>query len=230
MVDHRTPSRRDDTAQGPITVAIVEDEKPYREYLQTALAGEDGIEVIGAFGDATASLKRIPRLAPEVAILDINLGGSINGIQLGLSLRNSLPEIGIVLLSNHHDPSYLTAIPREAAGGWSYLLKKAVREIGALSHAIQTAARGLMVFDPLVFEIAAKHEKQGMPRLTPRQTEILVLIAEGLTNAAIAERLAITEKTVENQINTLYQVLGINTVNAEIQPRVTAALKYLQSL
>ncbi|MBI3978401.1 MAG: response regulator transcription factor [Chloroflexi bacterium] len=217
-------------AGDPIRVALVEDEGLFKDLLSTVLSQRSGLEVVGAFGDGETALQAIPQLQPDVALLDIELGGAMNGIQLGLLLRRQLPALGIVLLSNHGDPQFVASLPEEVLVGWSYLLKRTVGDVEALGRAIEGAAAGFVVLDPhLVAGLRARPGGQ-LARLTPRQREILALMAGGLGNPAIAQRLGLAEKSVENQINLLYQQLGLDREHATVHPRVKAVLLYLREI
>jgi len=215
-----------------LNVVLVEDEPLYRDLLRIALDQRPDLKVVEAYGDAESALEQIPKVAPDVAMLDIDLGSRINGVQLGLMLRRHLPRLAIVLLSNHGDPEFVASLPEEVRGGWSYLLKKSVNDVDVLSRTISGAAMGLTVLDPqLVAGMRTRPKKQGMlSRLTPRQMDILELIAQGYSNAAIAERLVLAEKSVENQINLLYQQLEIDRSTSGVQPRVKAVLTYLDEM
>lgn len=210
-----------------ITVALVEDEGLFRDLLRLALAQESSIDVVGEFNSAEAALREIPKLNPKVVILDIELGGEINGVQLGLRLRKKLPKLGVVLLSNHVNPQFLAAVPRSMAGGWSYLLKRSVRDLDALKRVIQGSSAGYVVLDQQIVDTARRREESVISRLTPRQHEILSLIAQGYTNSAIADLLGLSEKSVQNHINGLYQQLDLDREDSSVQPRVTAVLTYL---
>jgi len=210
-------------------VVLVEDEPLYRDLLRIALSQRPGIEILAAYGDGESALVEVPKLAPDVAILDIDLRSSMNGVQLGILLRKQLPDLGIVLLSNHGDPEFVASLPEEVLAGWSYLLKKSVNDVDVLSRAISGSASKLTVLDPQL--VAAMRHRGGggvLSRLTPRQTEILELIAQGYSNGAIAEQLVLAEKSVENQINLLYQQLEIDRSTQAVQPRVKAVLIYLE--
>lgn len=207
---------------------IVEDEPLYRDLLALALAQDHRIKVVGTFADGESALDAIVQLEPDVALLDIELPGAINGIQLGLHLRRQLPKLGIVLLSNHGDPQFVASLPKDVISGWSYLLKKSVSNIESLRRAIEGALAGFVVLDPQLVAGLRPGENLDRIRLTPRQREILALMAEGLTNRAIANRLVLAEKSVENQINALYQQLGIDREDGTLQPRVKAVLLYLE--
>lgn len=126
-------------------VVVVEDEDCYRDLLVRLLSQQPGIRVVGDFASATAALTGIPKLRPHVAVLDISLGRGINGIQLGLKLRATLPNLGIVLLSSYLEPSVLRVVPEEALAGWSYLHKNTVGHIETLVHAIVQTADGTPV-------------------------------------------------------------------------------------
>lgn len=219
-----------------IAVAIVEDEDLYRDLLRIGLAQQPRLEVRGVFRDAATALAAIPALQPRVALLDIELPGDINGVQLARQLRRRLPQLGVVLLSNHRDLRFVSALSEEGMTGWSYLLKKSVSDAAALVRAIEGAAAGFIVLDPqLVTETrganaCTRAAKVPHPRLTPRQRQILGLIAQGYSNAAIAQRLHLAEKSVQNQINLLYQQLGIDSQDPTLHPRVQAVLAYLREI
>lgn len=213
---------------GTVRVVLVEDEPLYRDLLRIALNQQPGLQILAAYGDGESALAEIPKLDPQVAILDIDLRSSMNGVQLGILLRREMPDLGIVLLSNHGDPEFVASLPGEVLAGWSYLLKKSVNDVDVLGRAIAGAASKLTVLDPGL--IAGMRTRSGgiLARLTPRQSEILELIAQGFSNAAIAGRLVLAEKSVENQINLLYQQLDIDRSTNAVQPRVKAVLTYLE--
>lgn len=219
MTEHDLPKVR---------VVVVEDEGLFRDLVRIALSTHPRLEVVGTYADAESALAEVPTLAPDVAILDIELDGPLNGVQLGLRLRRDLPDLGVVLLSNHRDPDFLSSLPAETIAGWSYLLKRSVGDVEALWRAIEGAAGGLVVLDPALVTDMQPRSNSGVSRLAPRQREILGLIAQGLSNAAIAEHLTLSEKSVENQINLVYQNLAIQRAAGGIHPRVIAVLRYMQ--
>ena len=130
-----------------IKVMVVEDEELYSDLLRIGLSQLDQLEVIGVFQNGKSALDAAPQLKPDVAILDIELGTQLNGIQVGIQLRRQLPDIGIVLLSNHGDPQFLSGLPKEVLGGWSYLLKKSASNVVSLARVIEGAADGYVVMD-----------------------------------------------------------------------------------
>src|SRR5262245_11835317 len=210
-----------------ITVAVVEAEPLLLDLLRVALQQHPGLEVVGVFSQGEQALQHIPPLQPQVALLDIDLGRGLSGIQLGLLLREQLPTLGIVLLSNHWVPHFLATLPPDVLAGWCYLLKRSVADVDTLARAIQGAASGLVVLDPYIVARRRPRPGGGLARLTPRQQEVLAFIAQGFTNAAIAQRLGLAPSTVENQLNQIYQELGLGEEHADFNPRVRAALLYL---
>ncbi len=211
-----------------VRLAIVEDEALYRELLCTALETQPRLEVVGCFGDPEQALQIIPELEVDVVILDIELGAAVNGIQLGLLLRQRLPRLGILLLSNHADPAFLSALPGKTNAGWSYLIKSSVADLATLERALTASAQGLVVLDPQI--VARMHPREGgrWADLTPRERELLGLIVQGFSNRAIATHLGLAEKTVENQISLLYQTLGVGRGHPNLHPRVETVLRYLR--
>ena len=144
-----------------IKIAIVEDEPLFRGLLENHLRRHPGLEVVGAYADGMSALASLPDIGPDVVTLDIEMPGRMDGIDVGLALRQRLPRLGIVILSNHADPRFLGALPREATSGWSYLLKKSVSDIETLDRAVEGAANGAVMLDPTV--VAAMRPKPGGP-------------------------------------------------------------------
>lgn len=210
-----------------LRVLVVEDHPLFRDLVSQGIGDAPDIEVVGVFGSGLEALARGPELDADVALLDIELGEETTGIDVGLKLREHRPDMGLVLLSSHADPGVLTALPDDQAGGWSYLLKDSVRDIDTLIDAIRSASEGGLVIDHrLTTKRDAKRDSR-VAELTPRQLEILQLVATGLSNAAIAERLVLAPKSVENHINTLYARLGVDSRDREVAARVQAARIYL---
>ena len=160
-------------------------------------------------------------------LMDIELGSDPNGIDTGRLIKEENPKEGIVILSVHRDKEYIGNLSREEASGWSYLLKQSVGDTSALGRAIEGSASGFVVLDPEV--VAGLRPRQGSfsARLTPRQQEVLSLMAQGYNNSAIAEKLVLGHKSVENYINAIYQELNL-TQSDHIHPRVSAVLNYIQ--
>jgi len=211
-----------------IRVAVVEDEALFREMLVGALSRQGGIEVVGTADDAGQAIELARSRKPDVIVMDIELEGEMDGIDAALEIKKEDPGIGIVILSAHDDPRYVTSLPLGESNGWAYLLKHSVRDLSALVLAIEGCARGMVVMDPSLMDRLSLREGSPVDRLTPRQQQVLRLLAEGLSNAAIARRLGLEERSVESYINVIYQHLGLSG-EPEINMRVKAALAFLKS-
>ena len=209
-------------------VTITEDEPLFRELLLRALAAEPEIEVVGTADDGKKSVQLARETRPDVVLMDIELPGEMDGIEAALIIKREMPETGVVILSSHSDRHYVTSLPLEDSGGWAYLLKQTVPDLGELIRAIQGSKAGMVVLDPAVLANLRPRRNSAVARLTPRQQEVLQLIAEGHNNAAIAQRLVLSEKTVETYINSIYQELNLSK-EPEIHARVKATLLYLES-
>lgn len=210
-----------------IRVIIVEDEALFRDLLVSSLSVRDEIVVVAAYQDGTEVLANLSQDRPQVALVDIDLGPGDTGVQVALRMRQILPSIGIVFLSNYDEPGVLTAINRERAGGWAYLLKKSVSHLGHIVRAIEGVHDGLVVIDPRLVKALDPGGKGLVDTLTPRQHQVLELMAQGYSNAAIAERLVLQPKSVENLISQIYQGLGIDYAEGAIHARVKATLLFL---
>jgi DNA-binding NarL/FixJ family response regulator len=211
-----------------IRVVVVEDEALFREVLVDALSGKADLEIVDTTDDAEKAIVLARQTKPNVIVMDIELSSKMDGIDAALAIKRENPEIGIVILSAHDDPRYVTSLPLGESTGWAYLLKQTVRDVSTVVQAIEGCARGMVVLDPAV--MAKLHPRKGsnVYRLTSRQQDVLRLLAEGFNNATIAKKLALTERSVESYINVIYQHLGL-TKGLEINMRVKAALMFLKS-
>ena len=207
-------------------VMVVEDEMLFRDMLKMSLASQTHLEVVGAAGDGESAVRIARESRPDVILMDIELAGGANGIETGLRIKEESPQIGIVLLSLHNEKEYLSAIPLERASGWSYLMKRSVADFATLTRVVEGAAAGLTVLDPAI--VQSLRPKKGTPidLLTTRHRQVLQLMAQGYSNAAVAQMLFISEKSVENYINAIYQNLQLGR-DEPIHPRVKAVLMFL---
>jgi DNA-binding NarL/FixJ family response regulator len=160
--------------------------------------------------------------------MDIELAGEMDGIEAALAIKKESPGIGIVILSSHDDPRYVTSLPLGESTGWAYLLKQTVSDLSTVVLAIEGCARGMVVMDPTMMAKLRPREGSQVSSLTPRQKEVLRLLAEGYNNSAIARQLELEERSVEGYINIVYQHLGLSG-ETEINMRVKAALAFLKS-
>ena len=209
----------------PIKIVVVEDEVLYNDIISKALIQEGNIQVLGNYTSAKQASQEIPQLQPDVALLDIELDCETNGIDLALELRDKLSDLGIVLLSNHIKISFANILAREKLKGWAYLLKRSLEDITTLHRAIFSVVQGGVVLDEKLVEKLSNTNTTNV--LTPRQWEILGLVSQGHVNLAIAEKLSLSRRSVENHLNEIYDKLEIK--NKSINPRVKAVLMYLEN-
>ncbi len=203
-----------------IPLVLVEDESLFRELLQRSLSLTTGVRVMGAYPNGDALLTA--EVTYMVAIIDIELGQGPNGIQTGLLLRRTRPNVGIVILSQHDPEEWLSLIPTADRRGWTYLRKSEVRDTRAILQAIQAVLRG----EDLLGDTPPPRVQGPVASLTARQLEILRLIALGYSNHEIGEQLRLAPKSVEHAINRVYRSLHIATDASWLHPRVEAARQY----
>jgi DNA-binding NarL/FixJ family response regulator len=219
-------------ARMPIRVVLAEDNYLAREGIVRVLQDLDGVELVASCGDLDTLREALDTTRPDVLVTDIRMppDHGDEGIQIANELRASRPEVGIVVLSQHTDPAYAFALFEQGSAGRAYLLKERVRDRSELGRAIREVADGGSVVDPRIVEglLSAHggHHRSPLAVLTPREREILGLIAEGRSNTAIAASLVVTKRAVERHINAIFRKLGLEESD-DISRRVKAALLYL---
>ena len=210
-----------------VKVLIVEDEGLFRDMLKISLSSLPNIEVVDAVSDGEAAVQAANQLLPDVVLMDIELGSEPNGIDAGRAIKKEHPDIGIIILSAHKEQAYVKLIVSDEFSGWSYVLKQSVNDAGSLVRAIEGAAAGLVVMDPGVVNSMKPRKGSITAGLTPRQQEVLSMMAKGYNNTAIAGKLVLGTKSVENYINAIYQELSLNH-SGSLHPRVQAVLSYIR--
>jgi DNA-binding NarL/FixJ family response regulator len=215
-----------------IRVILGEDSYLAREGIERVLERTDGVELVGTYGDLDELAAAVDRVLPDVVLTDIRMPptNTDEGIRLAKSLRDTHPEIGVVVLSQHANAAYAAELLEDGTGKRAYLLKERVTNAGDLGNALRSVADGGSVIDPLVVESLLQTQRQReeshLDQLTPRELEILGLIAEGRSNAAIADSLVLTKRAVEHHINGIFMKLDLGTPG-DVSRRVQAALLYL---
>lgn len=223
-IDHGSLYHRDMEATREIRVGIVEDEAMIRSMLANTLDAETGLRVIHvASGVADAKLLFTPGSC-DVAILDVNLGSG-NGISLGLQLQRADPRLGVMLLSSQDAMGLFNVVQDEASRPWSYLSKRSSFSRDVLVRAVHATAAGEVVIDPFLLRRSEPRAGSDIEKLTRSQFTTLRLVAEGFSNAAVAEKLGIAERSVESHLLSTYQKLGISGEGQN--RRVAAVLKFL---
>ncbi|MBI5103451.1 MAG: response regulator transcription factor [Solirubrobacterales bacterium] len=216
----------------PIRVAVAEDSLLVREGICELLSTEPDVEVVAAVGDLPALEQAVRDLAPEVVLTDIRMPptSTDEGIRLAMDLRDSSPETGVVVLSQHSDPAYALALLERGSDRRAYLLKDRIHNRAELLAAIRAVAAGGSMIDPKIVEglVAARNRAEHSPlnELTPREHEVLGEIAKGKSNAAIGEELFLTKRAVEKHINSIFMKLGLADAE-DVSKRVKAALLLL---
>jgi DNA-binding NarL/FixJ family response regulator len=215
-----------------IRVVVADDSYLVREALDHVLAAADGIEVVAACGDRYALTRAIEAERPDVVVTDIRMPptGSDEGLQVASALRQSHPEIGVVVLSQYADPRYGIALLDGGSDRRAYLLKERIQHEGQLVSAIQVVAGGGSLVDAKVVEglISARRraERSPLAELTARELETLAFVARGYSNQAIADELVLTRRAVEKHINAIFLKLNLSEAQ-DVSRRVKAALIYL---
>jgi DNA-binding NarL/FixJ family response regulator len=214
-----------------IRVVLAEDSFLIREGIAGMLDDIDGVELVEATADLDALRASVERTNPDVVVTDIRMPptNTDEGIQFAAELRSTHPDTGVVILSQHAEPGYAMTLLEEGSGGRAYLLKERLTDQDELSRALHDVAAGGSLIDPRVVEkLVAAREARGseLETLTPRELEILGLIAQGRSNAWIASSLTITKRAVERHINAIFLKLDLGEPE-DVNRRVKAALVYL---
>jgi DNA-binding NarL/FixJ family response regulator len=214
-----------------LRVVVGEDSLLVREGIARILGGLDGIELVEAAGDLEELRASVDRTGPDVVVTDIRMPptNSDEGIRFADELRSSHPEIGVVILSMHAEPRYATALLKGGSDRRAYLLKERLTDPAELSGALHTVAAGGSVIDPQVVEklVAGRERRTSqLDALTPREREILGLIAQGRSNRWIASNLTVTKRAVERHINAIFLKLDLGEPE-DVNRRVRATLLYL---
>jgi len=215
-----------------VRVVIADDSLLLREGVSRLLV-EAGFDVVGQAGDAEELLREVAEKEPDVAIVDIRMPPTHTdeGLQAARQLRRRYPALGVIVLSQYVRPSYAFELLADDARGVGYLLKDRVSDLHDLSDAVERVGKGGSVLDPTVVAQLVGRRRQGhdpIDDLSDREREVLALMAEGRSNHAIAERLVITERTVEKHVRSILAKLRIPG-SQEDHRRVVAVLAYLGS-
>ena len=212
-------------------VVIGEDQALMLEGLALLLE-RDGAEVVGRAADAPELIRKANAHRPDLVVTDIRMppNQSDDGLQAALRIRAEYPEIAVLVLSQHVQRAYATELVEQGTVGVGYLLKQRVANFASFSADVRRVAAGECVLDPEVVAtmMSRPHRDGTLDSLTPRQLEVLALMAEGRSNGAIAERLTLTTKAVVRHVSHIYDTLGLEPAQ-EDHRRVLAVVRYLSS-
>ena len=215
-----------------IRIVLAEDSYLVREGLRRLLETQPDLQVAAVCGDLDSLLAAVATQRPDVVVTDIRMppSGQDEGIQAARRLRETSPEVAVVVLSQYAEPGYALALLESGADRRAYLLKERVDDLEQLASAIRTVASGGSVVDSKIVEalVAARTgaEPSALDELTPRELDVLREMAEGANNAAIAASLVLSERSVEKVIHSIFLKLGLGWETA-VHKRVKAVLLYL---
>jgi DNA-binding NarL/FixJ family response regulator len=192
---------------------------------------EAGFEVVGVADDATDLVRKVSAHRPDVVVTDIQMppGNTDDGLRAAQRIRAERPDIGVVILSQHLETRYALELVDDRAQRVGYLLKDRVADLSLFTDAVRRVARGGSALDPEVVErlVSRPRVASKLGELTPREREVLGLMAQGLSNAAIAAELVVTVGAIENHITAIFDRLGLRP-RPEVHRRVLAVLEYLK--
>jgi DNA-binding NarL/FixJ family response regulator len=215
-----------------IRLVLADDHYLVREGVRRLLETRPEFEVVAVCDDLASLLAAVDSEQPDVVVTDIRMppGETDEGIQAAERLRETNPDLGVVVLSQYAEPKYVLALLDGGSGGRAYLLKERVDDLEQLAGAIHAVAEGGSVIDSKVVEglvaETARGEESPLAQLTARERDVLREMAEGKNNAAIAEALVLTERSVQKVIHSIFLKLDL-TWEAAVHKRVKAVILYL---
>jgi DNA-binding NarL/FixJ family response regulator len=212
-------------------VAIAEDSVLLREGIARIL-DDAGMDVVAQCGDADDLLLKVRSYSPDVAIVDIRLPPTHNdeGLQAALEIRSKHPEVAVLVLSQYVELGLALKLLADSAEGVGYLLKDRIGDVDEFVAALRRVAEGGSALDPIIVSTLLSRERSDDPlaQLTPREREVLELMAAGSSNQGIADSLVITVRAVEKYVSSIFTKLGLPSTGSESR-RVLAVLTFLRS-
>jgi DNA-binding NarL/FixJ family response regulator len=214
----------------PLRVVVGEDQPLTRKGIVTVLQ-EAGFDVVAVAADATDLLRKARAHKPDVVVTDIQMppGNTDDGLRAAQQIRAAQPDVGVLILSQYLEARYALQLVGDRAQGVGYMLKHRVGDLSLFTDAVRRVARGGSALDPEVVEQMVARPRRGGPmtELTPREREVLALMAEGRSNASIAAAMTVTVGAVENHVTAIFDKLGLRP-EPDVHRRVLAVLRYLE--
>jgi DNA-binding NarL/FixJ family response regulator len=214
-----------------VRVVLAEDSVLLREGVARIL-DEAGFEVVGQAGNADELLLKVRSYSPDVAIVDIRMPPTHTdeGLRAAQEIREKHPGVGVLVLSQYVEPTYAMELLAESAEGVGYLLKDRISDMGEFADAVRRVADGGSALDPTIVSqlVGRRRGDDPLDQLTPREREVLGLMAEGRSNHAIAEALVVTERAVEKHVTSIFSKLDLANTPQDHR-RVLAVLAYLRT-
>ena len=215
-----------------IRVVVAEDSYVIREFLTTTLTAAADVELVAVCTNGKELQTAINTWDPDVVLTDIRMppSGAEEGVRIAASLRETHPDVGVVVLSQYAEPAYALSLLEQGTGGRAYLLKERIRDKEQLLDAIMAVARGGSVIDPVIVDVLiearSRAAKSQLSQLTARERQLLAEIASGKSNSAIAESLVLTKRAVEKHVNSIFSKLNLPETQ-DVSRRVKATLIFL---
>ncbi len=208
-------------------VVIAEDSVLLREGLVRLLT-DSGIDVVAVSGEAEEFLRLVETHRPDVVVVDVRMPPTFSdeGLRAALVVRRTWPEVGVLVLSQYVEERYASELLAERGGAVGYLLKDRVADVADFIDALARIAAGGSVLDPEVVAQVLARSRSPLASLTPREREVLALMAEGRSNVAIATALSVGEGAVEKYISSIFSKLDLTPTDSDHR-RVLAVLRYL---
>jgi DNA-binding NarL/FixJ family response regulator len=214
-----------------VRIVIAEDAVVIREGLVHLLRGR-GLDVVAAVGDASELLTAVAQYRPDAVVADIRMPPTYRdeGLRAALALRERYPELGVLLFSQYVETRYAERLAATGMAGFGYLLKERVVDVADFIDALRRVAAGGTALDPEVVSqlLSARHARDGLATLTSREREVLALMAEGRTTAAIASALSISQRAIEKHTAGIFTKLELPRTEEEHR-RVLAVLRFLEA-
>jgi DNA-binding NarL/FixJ family response regulator len=215
----------------PLRVVIAEDSVLMREGIASLLEG-GGFQVVGKSSTADDLLLKVRSYKPHVAIVDIRMppNHTDEGLVAAKEIREQHPEVGVLVLSQYVEPSYALELIADDAEGVGYLLKDRIPDVDEFRSSVRRVAEGGSALDPAIVTqlVGRRRSDDPLETLTPREREVLELMAEGRSNQSIAQKLVVTERAVEKHVTSIFGKLRL-PATAEDHRRVLAVLAFLRS-
>jgi DNA-binding NarL/FixJ family response regulator len=214
-----------------VRTVIAEDSVLLRAGLTRLLEGA-GIEVAAVTGDAGGLLTAVEQHRPDAVIVDVRMPPSYTdeGVRAALVIRQQWPEVAVLVLSQYVEERYAADLLSAHTSGTGYLLKDRVADVGEFLDALRRVAAGGTALDPeVVAQLLVRQRSDPLDRLTPRERDVLALMAEGRSNAAIARALVVSDSAVAKHINSIFAKLDLHSDQDEDNRRVLAVLRFLSA-
>jgi DNA-binding NarL/FixJ family response regulator len=212
-----------------VRVVVADDSTLLREGL-VRLLEEGGLEVVGQAGDGEELLRKVRAHKPDVAVVDVRMPPTHTdeGLRAAREIRAELPEVSVLVLSQYVEVAYARELLAESAEGLGYLLKDRVADVEALTDAVRRVGAGGSALDPEVVSqmLGRRRDEDPLEQLTPREREVLGLMAEGRSNGAIAAELVVSDRAVEKHVTGIFSKLNLGA-SSEDHRRVLAVLQFL---